>query len=446
MKYEFPEHFIWGVATAAAQIEGAAFEDGRGASIWDVFSRIPGKIVGGGIPDTTCDSYHLYEKDIALMKKMGVKSYRFSFSWSRIIPDGTGEVNPKGITYYKKLIACLKENGIIPNATIYHWDLPYALQIQGGFGNRDIIKWFTYYVGVLLDNFGEDVAIWATFNEPIATYVGYAKGFFAPGLMNEKYARQALHHLLLCHGEAVKLFREYKFPNAKIGVVVDVWKHFPAREGNAEDEALALKNNEIEGYGMFLHPLFLGGYSKELLQYFEENELMPKTEEGDFDTICQKLDFYGLNFYNGLYDNAEELRRKEEEAKGGNYQDRPENHTEVLYDVLHMLIKKYEIDIPIYITENGVAQDDSEDVEAMLNDQERIDYIKGVLIPLHKAMQEGIDVRGYYAWSLMDNFEWSAGFQARFGLHYTDYKTYERIPKKSAGWYAQVIAEHGFCD
>ena len=446
MKYEFPEHFIWGVATAAAQIEGAAFEDGRGASIWDVFSRIPGKIVGGGIPDTTCDSYHLYEKDIALMKKMGVKSYRFSFSWSRIIPDGTGEVNPKGITYYKKLIACLKENGIIPNATIYHWDLPYALQIQGGFGNRDIIKWFTYYVGVLLDNFGEDVAIWATFNEPIATYVGYAKGFFAPGLMNEKYARQALHHLLLCHGEAVKLFREYKFPNAKIGVVVDVWKHFPAREGNAEDEALALKNNEIEGYGMFLHPLFLGGYSKELLQYFEENELMPKTEEGDFDTICQKLDFYGLNFYNGLYDNAEELRRKEEEAKGGNYQDRPENHTEVLYDVLHMLIKKYEIDIPIYITENGVAQDDSEDVETMLNDQERIDYIKGVLIPLHKAMQEGIDVRGYYAWSLMDNFEWSAGFQARFGLHYTDYKTYERIPKKSAGWYAQVIAEHGFCD
>ena len=446
MKYEFPEHFIWGVATAAAQIEGAAFEDGRGASIWDVFSRIPGKIVGGGIPDTTCDSYHLYEKDIALMKKMGVKSYRFSFSWSRIIPDGTGEVNPKGITYYKKLIACLKENGIIPNATIYHWDLPYALQIQGGFGNRDIIKWFTYYVGVLLDNFGEDVAIWATFNEPIATYVGYAKGFFAPGLMNEKYARQALHHLLLCHGEAVKLFREYKFPNAKIGVVVDVWKHFPAREGNAEDEALALKNNEIEGYGMFLHPLFLGGYSKELLQYFEENELMPKTEEGDFDTICQKLDFYGLNFYNGLYDNAEELRRKEEEAKGGNYQDRPENHAEVLYDVLHMLIKKYEIDIPIYITENGVAQDDSEDVETMLNDQERIDYIKGVLIPLHKAMQEGIDVRGYYAWSLMDNFEWSAGFQARFGLHYTDYKTYERIPKKSAGWYAQVIAEHGFCD
>lgn len=447
MQICFPENFIWGVATAAAQIEGAAFEDGRGPSIWDVFSRIPGKIAGGGIPDTTCDSYHLFEKDIALMKEMGVKSYRFSFSWSRIIPDGTGEVNPKGIAYYKKLIVCLKENDIIPNATMYHWDLPYALQMQGGFGNRDIVKWFKNYVTVLLDNFGEDVNIWATLNEPIATYVGYAKGFFAPGLTNEKYARQALHHLLLCHGEAVKLFRERKLSNAKVGIVVDVWKHFPGRPGNAEDEALVLKNNGIEGYGMFLHPLFLGGYSKELLQYFEENDLMPKIEKGDFETICQKLDFYGLNFYNGLYDNAEELRRREEEeAKGGNYQNRPENHTEVLGDVLHMLVEKYKIDIPIYITENGVAQDDSEDVEAILDDQERIDYIKGVLIALHKAMQEGIDVRGYYAWSLMDNFEWSAGFQARFGLHYTDYKTFERIPKKSAGWYTRVIADNGFED
>ncbi len=445
MKYEFPKDFVWGVATAAAQIEGAAFEDGRGASIWDVFSRLPGKIEDGGIPDTTCDSYHLYEKDIELMKKMGVRSYRFSFSWSRIIPDGKGEVNMEGIAYYKKLIACLKANGIMPNATIYHWDLPYALQIQGGFGNREIIKWFTRYAGILLDHFGGDVDLWATLNEPIATYVGHAKGFFAPGLTDEKYARQCLHHLLLCHGETVKLFRERGLSNAKIGVVVDVWKHFPDRPGNAEDEALALKNNEIEGYGMFLHPLFLGGYSEELLGHFKEHGLMPKTEDGDFETICQKMDFYGLNFYNGLYDNAEEIRRQEEaESKGGNFQERPERHTEVLYDVLHMLVRKYKINIPIYITENGVAQDDSEDIDLLLNDEDRIEYIKSVLIPLHKAMAEGIDVRGYYVWSLMDNFEWSAGFKARFGLHYTDYKTLERIPKKSAGWYGQVIADRGF--
>lgn len=445
MRYEFPKDFIWGVATAAAQVEGAAFEDGRGPSIWDVFSRIPGKIADGTIPDTTCDSYHLYEKDIVLMKEMGVKSYRFSFSWSRIIPNGTGEVNPQGIAYYKKLIACLKENGIIPNATMYHWDLPYALQLQGGFGNRDIVKWFTYYAGILLDNFGEDVDLWVTFNEPIATYVGYAKGFFAPGLANEKYARQSLHHLLLCHGEAVKLFRQRKLSKAKIGIVVDVWKHFPAREGNTEDEAFALHNNEVEGYGMFLHPLFLGGYSEELLSYLDKNHLMPKIEENDFETIHQELDFYGLNFYNGLYDNVDEIRRKEQEKKkGGNYQDRPEYHTEALYDVLHMLVEKYQIRIPIYITENGIAQNGSDDRDKILNDQERIDYVKSVLTALHRAIQDGIDVRGYYLWSLLDNFEWAAGYTMRFGLMYTDYRTFERIPKKSAGWYKQLIAENGF--
>ena len=185
MRYTFPKDFMWGVATAAAQIEGAAFEGGRGPSIWDVFSRLPGKIKNDGRPDVACDSYHLYEKDVALMKEMGVKTYRFSFSWPRIIPDGSGEVNPEGIRYYKELIACLKKNGIVPNATMYHWDLPYALQVKGGFGNREIITWFKHYAEVLLDNFGEDVDLWVTFNEPIAVYVGHALGFFAPGLQDE---------------------------------------------------------------------------------------------------------------------------------------------------------------------------------------------------------------------------------------------------------------------
>lgn len=447
MKYTFPNNFMWGVATAAAQIEGAAFEDGRGLSIWDVFSRIPGRIHNGDTPDIACDSYHLYEKDIELMKEMGIKTYRFSFSWSRIIPDGTGKVNPEGIRYYKNLIAFLKKNGIVPNATMYHWDLPYALQIQGGFGNRNIIKWFCYYAGVLLDNFGDDVELWVTFNEPIAVYVGHAYGFFAPGLENEKYARQCLHHLLLCHGETVRLFRERGLKHAKIGIVVDVWKHYPARAGNEEDEAWAVYNNEITGYGMFLHPLFLGGYSEELQAYMNEKMLTPVMEEDDFAVMSQKLDFYGLNFYNGLYDDAREIRRREEARKnGGNYQDKPEYHPEVLRDVLHMLVEKYGINIPIYITENGLAQGDGDDREAILNDQERIAYVKKVLAALHEAMEDGIDVRGYYMWSLLDNFEWSGGYSMRFGLHYTDYKTLERIPKKSAGWYKQVIADNGFAD
>lgn len=235
------------------------------------------------------------------------------------------------------------------------------------------------------------------------------------------------------------MFRERQIPNAQIGIVVDVWKHFPARPGNSQDEAMALFHNEIEGYGMFLHPVFLGGYSKELLEYFENNNLMPDIQDGDFDVIRQKLDFYGLNFYNGLYDNVDQIRKKEQ-AQGGNYQDRPESHPEALYDVLHMLIEEYKIQIPIYITENGIPQSDGPDVEAILDDQERIEYLKNVLIPLHKAMQDGIDVRGYYAWSLMDNFEWSAGYQARYGLYYTDYSTLERIPKKAhAGMLRQSL-------
>ena len=439
MKIQFPDNFTWGVATAAAQIEGGAFEDNRGASIWDVFSRLPGKIKNGGIPEVACDSYHRVERDVEMMKELGVNSYRFSFSWSRILPDGTGQVNEKGIAYYKKLIRLLKENGIRPNATIYHWDLPYALQMKGGFGNREIIGWDLEYVNVLLDNFGEDIDLWVTFNEPIATYVGYAQGFFAPGLTDEKYARQALHHLLLCHGEAVKLFRKRNIPDAKIGIVVDVWKHYPAREGNPEDEALALTGNEIKGYGMFLHPLFLGGYSDVLMKYFEENGLTPVMQEGDFETICQPVDFYGLNFYNGLYDNADKLREAEKVKKeGGNYQDRPEDHTEAIRDVLHMLVEKYRIQVPIYISENGFPFDDADGKEANLNDRKRIEVIRKVLTWLHKAMEDGIDVRGYYLWSLMDNFEWSAGYAARYGLYYTDYETLERIPKKSAGWYAEV--------
>ena len=328
---------------------------------------------------------------------------------------------------------------------MYHWDLPYALQVKGGFGNREIITWFKHYAEVLLDNFGEDVDLWVTFNEPIAVYVGHALGFFAPGLQDEKYARQCLHHLLVCHGEVVRMFRERNLQNAKIGIVVDVWKHYPARAGNEEDEASAVYNNEITGYGMFLHPLFLGGYSGELQKYLKEQDMEPVTEEGDFEIMRRKVDFYGLNFYNGLYDNAEELRAREKAQKeGGNYQDRPESHPEAIRDVLHMLVEKYKVDVPIYITENGLPQDAGEGREKNLDDQERIDYVKDVLSALHETMEDGIQVKGYYMWSLLDNFEWSAGYAARYGLYYTDYQTLERIPKKSAGWYRQVIAENGF--
>lgn len=448
MKVIFPKDFVWGAATAAQQVEGAAFEDGRGLSVWDVFARIPGKVRDGQVPDVTCDQYHRYQEDVQLMKELGLKSYRFSFSWPRILPKGTGEVNQAGLDYYKRLIRCLKENGITPNATMYHWDLPYQLQLKGGWGNRESVQWFVEYAKVLLDNFGEEVDLWVTFNEPIATYVGYAAGTFAPGLTDEKYARQALHNLLVAHGEAVKLFRSYHLPKAQIGIVVDVWKHKPARSGNSEDEALALHGNEIAGYGWFLHPLFLGGYSQSLMDYYEENGLTPQIQEGDFDTIRQPVDFYGLNFYNGLIDSAEENRKREQRkaAGGGNYQNKPEQHPEAIYDVMHMLVEQYHIHVPIYVTENGAIQLDFGDKpkEDFLEDDERIDYLKKVLYWLSKAMEDGIDIRGYYLWSLLDNFEWNVGTFMRYGIYYTDFETLKRTPKKSAGWYKQVITNSGF--
>lgn len=449
MKYEFPEDFLWGVATAAQQIEGAAYEGGRGPSIWDVFAGIPGKISNGDTPDDGCDHYHHVEDDVRLMKELGIKVYRFSFSWSRIIPDGDGMVNSEGIAFYRRLLGCLKANGIKANATMYHWDLPYMLQMKGGFGNREVVRWFTKYAEVLLENFGQDVDFWATFNEPIATYVGLAKGFFAPGLQDEKYARQAVYNLLLCHGETVKLFRqkqEEKKVRGKIGIVVDIWKHFAGRPGNPEDEETALYENEIEGYGMFLNPIFLGKYADCLMNYLAEKDMIPHMEDGDMGIISQPMDYFGLNFYNALIDNLEEKRRREAESsqEGGNYQNRPEIHTEKLGDVLEMLVEQYHVNIPIFITENGFPIYDSPIMEENMEDDDRIAYVREILIALNQAMQKGIDVRGYILWSLMDNFEWSAGYSARYGICYTDYKTKERIPKKSAKWYSKVICENGF--
>lgn len=444
MKYQFPENFLWGVSTPAAQVEGAVAEDGRGPSIWDAFCHLPGSTLDK--PDIACDQYHRIEEDVALMKQLGIKSYRFSFSWSRILPEGTGKVNEAGIAFYKKLIRLLKENDIVPNATIYHWDLPYALQCKGGFGSRKIIDWYLEYVKVLLDNFGEDVPIWATFNEPIAVYVGHAAGIFAPGLQDEEYARQCLHNLLVCHGKAVQLFRSYHFANSQIGIVVDVWHHYPQRPGNAADEAMARHSNEVEGYGMFLHPLFLGGWSEEMQAYLKEKNFHIDTCEGDFEIIREPIDFYGLNFYNGLFDCAE-VQEELDSGNGGNFQERkrPKYYFEALYDVLNMLVEKYHVEVPIYLTENGIPNGrEVPDENGVVHDDYRIDYIRNVLKQLHRAIRDGADVRGYYVWSLLDNFEWCAGYEPRFGIVYTDYGTQKRTIKDSGHWYQKVIQENGF--
>ena len=443
-KYGFPEDFIWGTATAAAQVEGAAFEDGRGLSIWDAFCHLPN--VRLDTPDVACDQYHRYEEDIALMKDLGIQAYRFSFSWSRILPEGTGKINQAGLDYYRRMIDCLKRNGIMPCATIYHWDLPYALQLKGGFGSREIVKWYLEYVNILLQNFGSDIDMWITFNEPISIYAGYGLGFFAPGMKDEKYARQCIHNLLLCHGEAVKLFRSFRLPNARIGITVDVWRHYPNRPDNPADIAMARHENETQGYGMFLHPLFLGGYSEYLMSYMEKWGFTPDIQPGDFETIRQPLDFYGLNYYNGIFDQADDPHRLDMQP-GGNFQTsvREGYYYEALPDVLRMLKEKYKISVPIYITENGFCQtDETPDENGAVHDPKRIEYLENILIRLHQAIENGADVRGYFLWSLLDNFEWTAGYSMRYGITRVDFNTQLRTVKDSGCWYRKVIENNGF--
>lgn len=444
----FPKDFLWGVSTSAAQVEGAAREDGKGLSIWDVYACIPGMVYDGSTPEVTCDEYHRLEEHVALLKKLGVKCYRFSFSWSRILPDGIGEVNEKGLAYYRKLLDLLKENGIAPVATIYHWDLPYALQLMGGFGNRECVQWFLHYAKVLFDAFGDGVAYWATFNEPIAVYVGYALGFFAPGLKNERYARRAIHHLLLCHGEAVKLFRSYHFPRAKVGIVVDVWHHYPLRADNADDAALADFNNQTAGYGMFLHPIFVGGYSKLYTEHLEKNGLMPPVEERDFETIKEPLDFFGLNFYNAIYDRAEgEVRF--DGKNGGNFQQSDPSVQGIVFydalrDVMNVLQTQYDMHLPVIITENGYSAETEEAGEdGVIDDEERIRYIHEMLTRVKALVEEGYPIKGYCYWSVMDNWEWSAGYRYHYGLAAVEKDSLALIPKRSFGYFASVIKTNG---
>lgn len=444
----FPKDFLFGTAVSAAQVEGGALEDGRGLSIWDAFSRIPGSIGDNTRPDTACDMYHSYEKDLKMAREMNTNTFRFSFSWSRIFPEGKGRVNQKGVDFYKRLVDEMYKNNLVPNATLYHWDLPYELEREGGWLNRDIVNWYGEYASFLFREFKDSIPMWATINEPIATYVGYALGSFAPGRRGEKFGRQANHHVLLAHGEGVKRFRQENVKDGKIGIVVDIWHHHPFRPGNEADMKVAQLENE-KAYRSYINPIFKGCYTKELLKYMEETDSMPVMMEGDMERIHQKLDFFGLNCYNRVLDCAEpELMQTEKREKnlGGNYLDNGnEYYPKAVYDAIHILNDEYQIGIPIYITENGTFNCNEEvQPDGRIHDQQRIKYLKGFLYWIHKAMEEGADIRGYYAWSLMDNWEWGAGYTYRFGLVHTDFETQNRIWKDSAYWYRDMIANRGF--
>lgn len=449
----FPEGFKWGIATSAAQIEGAAFEDGKGAEIWDVFSRIPGKTFSGQTPDLACDYYHKYPEQLKMMRELGFNSHRFSFSWARIFPDGTGRVNQKGVDFYKRAIDEMLKLGLMPNATLYHWDLPQELEYRGGFLNRDIVSWFTEYAGFMFETFGDVVPMWATVNEPIATYVGYALGAFAPGRKLEKFGRQANHNILCAHGSAVKRFREIfgekrdKFDAAgpNIGIVVDVWHHHPARPDDPGDCAIAELENE-KAYRSYLHPVFRGGYTGALLKYMADNDCMPDILPGDFELIRQPLDFFGLNCYNRVVDSTDPAEvRKTVEFAGGNYMDNgAEFYPRALYDALHNVTENLGVNVPIFVTENGTynceeAVVTGPDGGQYVHDVTRVKYFRGFLEQLHNAISDGIDVRGYYLWTLLDNFEWTAGNSMRFGIVNTDYGAEKYVSKDSAYFWKDFL-------
>ena len=442
MKLKFPKNFIFGAATAAYQIEGGRGEDGKGESIWDTFCDIKGNIDRNETGEVACDHYHKFREDVAKMKEMHLDSYRFSVAWTRIIPDGDGEVNPKGIAFYNALIDELLSAGIEPMLTMYHWDLPQALQDKGGWVNPESVKWYTRYAEVLFDAFGGKVKKFITFNEPfVFTDFGYVTGTFPPGIKGSYRSKLiAAHNVLKSHGSAVRLFRQKKL-EGEIGITLDYAYNCPATK-QAKDIKAAARANEFWA-GWYFEPVVLGHYPKTALKWFAEQGLLPEITDEDMKLIAEPIDFLGINHYFVNYVAADETNDRE-----GTRGVQPNvHHTDmdwpVTEDGFYELLKYLQsvLKVPLYITENGVSLNDIVTVDGTVEDYDRIDYMKRYLSKLSQAMEEGLDCRGYYYWSLMDNMEWAAGYKPRFGLIYVDYPTQRRIIKRSGEWYRSLIDE-----
>lgn len=438
-----PKGFEFGVATSAYQIEGAWSEEGKGPSIWDTFTHGEGNVVDGRTGDVACDHFHRYPEDIELLTELGVDRYRLSLSWARILPNGVGAVNQRGLDFYKRLIDSLLAAGVRPNVTLYHWDLPQALEDHGGWPNRDVASWFGEYAAVAFDALGDRVDTWATLNEPIALWAGYGLGWFAPGRSDRRAGRQAMHNALLAHGEAVSAFRSSAACQGEIGIVLDVWKRHPKTDSLA-DRALARRGDQ-DGFGFFMDPLLRGAYSADLLERLEEEDELPDIRDGDVAAISCPIDYLGLNVYSRVVVDSQQDQAgwaQSDPEPGGNFLDNGnEFYPKSVYDAIMMARDEYGWQKPIVITENGVFDPDSEGHDPR-RDRDRIRYIEGFLEWIARAIEDGADVRGYYLWSLMDNFEWNAGFTKRYGIYGVDPETLDRWPKDSAHWYRDVIAAH----
>ncbi len=443
----FPDGFLWGAATAAYQIEGAWDEDGKGESIWDRFTHQPYRIDDGATGDVACDHYHHWQADVALMKDLGLKTYRLSLAWTRILPEGHGEVNPAGLDFYDRLIDALLAAGIQPNVTLNHWDFPQALQERGGWLNGDSVHWFSEYADCVFRRLGDRVPYWATHNEPaIVALEGYVRGGHAPGHASVSEGLQVTHNLMLAHGQAVQAFRAGGFPG-KIGIVLSLNHYLPASDSEAD--VAACRRAYAENSELFAGPVLRGQYPQDLFEWVGDQQ--PRVLEGDMEVISQPIDFLGINYYMTFkvaYSFAGYLKANVMHSSGPGWGQssmgwgiNPPGLTPVILD----FAQNYGAP-EILITENGTAMPDVPDWRGYVADTARIRYIREHLAAVHEAIQAGAPVKGYYAWSLMDNFEWSKGYGPRFGLVHVDYQTLERVPKQSAHWYSDVIAHNGLED
>jgi beta-glucosidase len=438
----FPDGFLWGAATSAYQIEGSPLADGAGPSIWQRFAHTPGMMANGDTGDIACDHYNRMESDVALMKKMGLKAYRFSIAWARVMPQGKGAVNQKGLDFYARLVDTLISNGIEPLATLYHWDLPAALDDRGGWLNPDIASWFADYATVMYKRLDGGVKKWATLNEPwVVTDGGYLHGVLAPGHRNKFEAPIASHHLLRSHGAAVKAYRAVG--KNEIGIVVNIEPKYPASP--SADDAAAVSRADAYMNRQYLDPVFLGQYPDELKEIF--GEAWPQWPQEDFDLIKQPVDYIGVNYYTRSVTKHNEHNYPLKVSPVRQQATYTETGWEVfpqgLTDTLTWIRDRYK-NPPVYITENGSAFYDPPVAEnGAIDDPLRLSYQKKHLHAVSDAIAQGCDIRGYMAWSFMDNLEWSLGFSKRFGIVHVDFATQMRTIKASGHHYSKVIATNG---
>jgi len=447
----FPTGFLWGVATSSHQIEGAFEEGGRGESIWDRFARTPGNVADGSDASVACDHYHRWTQDTGLLRDLGVGAYRFSIAWPRILPEGWGAVNEAGLDFYEALVDDLLAAGIRPVVTLYHWDLPQALQELGGWGERLTAEAFVEYAAIVAERLGDRVKHWITHNEPwcIAT-LGHENGHHEPGHCDPAEALRAAHHVLLSHGWAVPTLRQ-RSGDARAGIVLNLSPVHAASDGDADRDAARRLDGRFNRW--YLDPLFRGEYPEDVIR--DRIRLghvppsgLPFVHPGDMETIQRPVDFLGLNYYTRAVVEADAhgepraLRQvPDDELTDMGWEVYPDG----LHELLTRLAREY-APPRILVTENGAAYGDAPDPSGRVRDTRRIAYMHRHLEAVRRAVDEGVPVEGYFAWSLLDNFEWAWGYDRRFGLYWVDYETQERIPKDSAHWYREVVAENAIVD